>query len=153
MKTEGTVCDSAPEAEQGLLSGRRSAGDVGLKPVSRFLVQPSSWTTAPASYCHTSEPPPASVPSRPLTWLRRLPDVPVLNDVQSQGRREGAKLVGQQRQEPPAEVWGDDHTVRGLQASCPSPRCHPPSTQRHLSKRPQARLPGQLRSPQSTSSA
>lgn len=39
-----------------------------------------------------------------LTWLGCFCNIPVLNDVQRQGRGEGAELVRQQGQEPSSEI-------------------------------------------------
>ena len=78
---------------QGLLSG---GGGGGYRPAAG-LSKPSLACVldhTPASHTFRTTKP--LQPPGQLTRLHRFPNVSVLKDVQSQGRREGAELVRQQ---------------------------------------------------------
>lgn len=94
------------------------------------------WGLTQPSGAHFPTPNPTAPRQHSGTLLTRLcqcPDVPVLNDVQSQGRREGAELVGQQSQEAPPEIWG--YKVLAFW-KVPPANLLPPSMPVYLSKRP-----------------
>lgn len=93
----GTARDGRPGMGQGLLSGGGGGGyRLAAGPSMSSLARLLDHTTAFHTFCMTEPRQPSGPPPSQLTRLHWFPDVSVLKDVQSQGRKEGAELVRQQ---------------------------------------------------------